>query len=128
MDGVCHQVASHVIDFITAVVPPVLVTNGAQIPHGLSAIWLLIQLLHLTCMLLPAVQSEAVNLHTIQSQSIGSSSKELCSQSEPVNPHTIQSQLTGSTSKELYSQLLPSDSAYTTADCKILVCTSNELG
>lgn len=68
LDGVGHQVTSHVIDFVTAVIPPVLVTNGTQIPHGLLAIRLLIHLLHLAGVLLPTVQPEPVNLHGSSTQ------------------------------------------------------------
>ena len=67
LDGVGHEVTLHVTHLLTAVVLPVLLANGSQIPHAFSGLRLLKQLLHVTCVLLPAVQPEAMDLQAEQS-------------------------------------------------------------
>ena len=65
LDGVGHEVAGHVTDLLTDIVLPVSVTNGVQLAHALCGLGLLIQLLHLGCVLLPTVQPEPMYLQHI---------------------------------------------------------------
>ena len=57
----------HVTHLLTAVGLPVLLANGSQISHALRGLGLLKQLLHVTGVLLPAVQPEPMDLQPAKS-------------------------------------------------------------